>query len=954
MGTAVMKKNHVKRRTGMMKKRFGFSAVELLITIGLMTTAAGVMVPMFREYQINADINTATEHIVQALRSAQTLSQSGKFDATWGVYFSEATLFAGDSYAQRNDDHDTVFPMAGTIETSGLDETIFTRIDGLPTITGSVYVTSTITGDYRRIDIDRNGIITVTGLLHSISGEGPDGDLGSEGGSSNSEGSSGTTSSSGASGASSSGASESQSSNGSSGSTGSGDSSSSSDGNGGDSGGTSSSSGSDGDVGGADVPCDVRFSLKDGSNIETVGTNDIKVRVLGSAITYGAGGPKIDVRLSASFDGTEWTDLFGGKAVSGNEQVTFNNLPTETPFLLKFNGRYSWLFNKTFKSNARDGHVIILRNGDKAPTYAPFDRQESLESFLKGVLDAKGKIAIGPRDLLLLVEMGSLDRASDFQDAVILVTFTAKPTTCVDGAKERIKIHFDRLENMGSGNASPRVYVGPNALSFAADQWIPLVDSLGSRIVDTGLVEDVKGLALQRGDGWVRIVSHGSHANSSGKEIVDANPLFNHAIITSIENDPENPSENPRDGTENDTSSGDEFVDGPNVKSMVFKTRVTTEDDGVILHWIKGQPSDASNTSSTSSQTSSSSSSTSSNEGETVFVPDSCSVPYDIDSAGRIKLKGKADVSVRILGSESTYGKRGPKIAMRNTISFDDGSSWKQLFGNRSVRGGELSVFSDTVSGSTILLSFNGRYSWTFNKTVHSGRGDKHVRVLRPGETIEGLSTILARGEMRSFLRNILDARAKTKIGNHDIAFLVELGDTKDADYHDAVAIVSIDRPRSMGGCGTSSSSSSTSSTNSSSSSSSVSSDGNADLDSDGIKNSIDLCPIGTTIPESVPTEELTFDRFALTGARGNKNSIPVFRTGPRKKVSNYTLADTRGCSCAQILDAIQEKGQHRFNEYPVLYRQMKNLFSFYISDARKFGCSASLIRMIADDREKD
>ena len=953
MGTAAKKKNHSKHGSGMMKKRFGFSAVELLITIGLMTTAAGVMVPMFREYQINADLNTATEHIVQALRSAQTLSQSGKFDAVWGVYFPEATLFAGDAYAQRNTDHDTTFPMASTIETSGLTETLFTRIEGLPTIVGSVYVVSSITGDYRRIDIDKNGIITVSGLMEFIPGQNPDGTSSGDGSGDTGDGSSGSSASDGSASSGTGGSSDS-STGASSSSDGAGTSSSSSDG--GSDGGSGTSSSSDQGGGGGEIPCDVRFSLKDGNDIETVGTNDINVRVLGSAITYGAGGPKIDVRLSASFDGTEWTDLFGGKAVSGNEQVTFQNLPTETPFLLRFNGRYSWLFNKTFKSNARDGHVIMLKNGDKAPAYAPFDHQESLESFLKGVLDAKGRIAIGPRDLLLLVEMGSLDRASDFQDAVVLITFSAKPTTCVDGAKERIKIHFNRLENTGSGNASPRVYVGPNALSFAADQWIPLVDSLGNRIIDAGLVEDVKGLALERGDGWVRIVSRGSHPNSSGKEIVDATSLFNHAIITSIENDPENPSENPRDGTENDTSAGDEFVDGPNVKSMIFKTRVTTEDDGVILHWIKGQPSDAGAASSASSQTSSSSSSVSSASEETAFIPDSCSVPYDIDSAGRIKLKGKADVSVRLVGSESTYGKRGPKIAMRSTVSFDDGSSWKQLFGNRSVRGGELSVFSDTVSGSTILLSFNGRYSWTFNKTVQSGRGDKHVRVLRPGQTIDGLSAILARGEMRGFLRNILDARAKTKIGNHDIAFLVELGDTKDADYHDAVAIVSIDRPRSMGVCGTSSSSSSEDNANLPSSTSSVASlEGSGDSDGDGITNADDLCPAGTTIPESVPTEQLTFDRYALTASRGNRNSIPVFRTGPRKKVSNYSLQDSRGCSCSQILNAIEEKGQpHRFSEYPVLYRQMKNLFSFYISDARKFGCSASLIRMIADDREKD
>ncbi len=952
-----MSNTHMKTRL-----RLGFTAIELVIAIGLMTTAAGLMIPMFREYQINADLNTATEHMVQALRSAQTLSQTGKEDSLWGVYFPDATIFAGDSYAERNADFDVQFPIAASIDTTGLSETTFTRVDGLPTNIGSVYVTSSVTDNYRRIDIDRNGVVSVSGLLTFAPGENP-----SENGSSSAGNNSGGGNSSSSMSNGSSGDGNSSAGTGSQGSTGSaasssgngtGNGSSSGNGNGnGNGGGTSSVSDTGNGSGGTqDPPCDTRFSLKNG-DIETVGTNDVKVRVLGSAITYGAGGPKIDVRLSASLDGSTWSDLFGGKAVSGNEQSTFENLPTETPLLFRFNGRYSWLFNKTFQSNAKDGHVIVLKNGDKAPAYAPFDHQESLESFLKGVLDAHGNIVIGPRDLLFLVEMGSLDRSSDFQDAVVLVTFTAKSLTCVDGDKERVKIHFDRVENMGSGDAANRVYVGPNKLAFAADQWIPLVDSLGKIIIDNGLIEDVKGLALERGNGWIRIVSHGSHTDNGGKEIVDANPLFNHSIITGIDNDPENPSENPRDGIVSDNANGDEFVDGPNAKSMVFKTRTTTDDDGVILHWVTGNPSDSHASSAAGSHISSSVAS--SLPQNTTFTPDSCSVPYVIDSAGRITLKGKADVTVKIVGSDSTYGERGPKMSVRSMIRFDDLGSWKQLFGNRSLKGGELSVFPDTASGSRITISFNGRYSWVYSKTVMSGAYDKHVRVLHPGETCDGLNDIESRGDIHGYLRNILDDHARMKIGNHDIAVLVELGDADHPNYHDAVAIISIDKPKSGGSCavqssGSSSSKSGSSSSSVSSASSSSSSNGNEDSDGDGVKNKDDLCPVGTTFPESVPTEHMTFDRLALTTARGSKDTIPVFRTGPNKKVSNYTLQDTRGCSCTQILDAIEDKGMHRFSEYPVLYRSMKNLFSFYVSDARKFGCSTSLLKMVAEDNENN
>ncbi len=183
-----MKRTHVTRKHAPVtptKKRKGFTAIELLIVLGLMTATASMTIPMFRQYQIRSDLNTATEHLVQALRSAQSLSLAGKSDTAWGVYFPDATLFAGDSYAERGEDNDVTFPLADTIETSGLTETVFTRIDGLPTITGTVYVTSSLTDEYRRIDIGATGTITVSDVLVFGPGEHQEGD-GDDGGSSTS------------------------------------------------------------------------------------------------------------------------------------------------------------------------------------------------------------------------------------------------------------------------------------------------------------------------------------------------------------------------------------------------------------------------------------------------------------------------------------------------------------------------------------------------------------------------------------------------------------------------------------------------------------------------------------------------------------------------------------------------------------------------------------------------
>lgn len=948
----------------------GFTAIEILLTVGVIAVTAGLTIPMFRQYQMSADLDTSTEHLVQALRGAATLSQTGKQDSAWGVYFPDGTLFAGDAYAERNPDFDVTLPLAPTIETSGLTEVVFSRLDGLPKTTGSVFVTSTVTNAYREIIIDANGVIRVSDVRRdtppvvpdtsssdtsdssaSSSAEGGDGSSqGSSTSSSadNSAGSSTTSSSAGSTGDSSVGSSSSSGGDGSSSSSGQTGTSSSS--SGGDGGSSSSSSASDGTIG-DDPSCDLRFSVAS-DEVKTVGTNDVKIKVLGSEITYGAGGPSIPVRVSVSTNGGKaWNDLFNGRAIEAGDLQTLANLPSNTSIRLRFNGRYSWLFNKTFTSNARDGHTVILRNGDTPPDYAPFANQQSLATFLRPYISAQGKVTIGPKDLLILEELGTLDRNADFQDAVVLVTFAEKATTCTDSGKQKVKLHFNRLENSGSGNASDIVYVGPQRLAFAEDQWIPLVDRDGTQIIDDGMVEDVPGIALERGNGVVHIVSHGSHPDSSGKEIVDMKVEFNKAYISAVGNDSGgNVTENAGDSVIDDTADGDEFMSGPNAKSMFFYTRVTTDDDGVYLTWKPGEPSDA--VSSSASDTSSSSSSTSS-----TVATDPCAAPFSVATNGAITLGSASDVTVRVLGAQGTYGRRGPRLMVTAKLSVNGGTTWQSLFGGKSLRGNELSVFRNLPTGSRILLSFVGRYSWVFNKSVESGRGDKHVRILKNGETFAGLYEITARGDMKAFLRNILDRYGRVKIGSREVAVLTEFDDTSSADFQDAVVIVSVDK---AGGCvsssassasttssSVSSSSGTSSSVGSSASSSSSSVAANVDSDNDGIMNSDDWCPYSTTIPESVPTEQFTTGRYALTSPRGNPHSIPVFRVGPRNKVGSYTLQDTKGCSCSQILDAIDDVGNHRFDEHPVLWRQMQNLFGFYVTESRKFGCSNSLMRMV-------
>ena len=91
-----------------------------------------------------------------------------------------------------------------------------------------------------------------------------------------------------------------------------------------------------------------------------------------------------------------------------------------------------------------------------------------------------------------------------------------------------------------------------------------------------------------------------------------------------------------------------------------------------------------------------------------------------------------------------------------------------------------------------------------------------------------------------------------------------------------------------------------------------------ADADDDGVPDDVDVCP-ATVIPESVPTERLGVNRYALvdedgvfdTTAPGRRSSQGRVQSGP---TDFFTVGDTGGCSCEQIIEAQHlGKGHEKF-----------------------------------------
>ena len=107
--------------------------------------------------------------------------------------------------------------------------------------------------------------------------------------------------------------------------------------------------------------------------------------------------------------------------------------------------------------------------------------------------------------------------------------------------------------------------------------------------------------------------------------------------------------------------------------------------------------------------------------------------------------------------------------------------------------------------------------------------------------------------------------------------------------------------------------------------------DADNDLDGDGVCGDVDVCA-DTTLPEGVPTIELGVNRFAQTDPDPDFETVAP-KGGGRGPGKSFTIADTQGCSCEQIIDALDLGDGHT-----------------------KFGCSISamedFVALLADTEE--
>jgi prepilin-type N-terminal cleavage/methylation domain-containing protein len=142
------------------QSRAGYTLIEMILVIAILLLLGGMSAFIYsRFYLVNAVSNSA-EIVIFSMRKAQHYSMIGKQTGNWGVAFTGGAVlvFNGTSSATRNTTFDEVWDIPNTVSLSGFNETIFSRVTGLPSVTSTIVISAA--GETKTVSVNGQGVVS--------------------------------------------------------------------------------------------------------------------------------------------------------------------------------------------------------------------------------------------------------------------------------------------------------------------------------------------------------------------------------------------------------------------------------------------------------------------------------------------------------------------------------------------------------------------------------------------------------------------------------------------------------------------------------------------------------------------------------------------------------------------------------------------------------------------------
>lgn len=138
--------------------RAGYTLIEMILVIAILLLLGAMSAFIYsRFYLVNAVSNSA-EMVIFSVRKAQHYSMVGKRDGNWGVALTGGAIlvFNGTSTATRNTAFDESWDVPNNVSFSGFNETIFSRITGVPNVTSTIVISAA--GETKTVSVNGQGI----------------------------------------------------------------------------------------------------------------------------------------------------------------------------------------------------------------------------------------------------------------------------------------------------------------------------------------------------------------------------------------------------------------------------------------------------------------------------------------------------------------------------------------------------------------------------------------------------------------------------------------------------------------------------------------------------------------------------------------------------------------------------------------------------------------------------
>ena len=114
------------------------------MAMAVLALLIAVSLPLTLSFYKTRQLDVYENGIVQAIRRAQLKAMSVEADSSFGVYITlnHYVLFRGNSYATpRDTTYDEVFELPSNLSVTGLSEIVFSRLKGVPSVTGNITLT---------------------------------------------------------------------------------------------------------------------------------------------------------------------------------------------------------------------------------------------------------------------------------------------------------------------------------------------------------------------------------------------------------------------------------------------------------------------------------------------------------------------------------------------------------------------------------------------------------------------------------------------------------------------------------------------------------------------------------------------------------------------------------------------------------------------------------------------